>query len=251
MAGRVDDEVVPAPGRLKNTRAASMVMPCACSSLSASSRKAYSNGLRSALADGSHLLELALGQRAGVGQQPADDRALAVIDVAGHDDVDAFGGRQRRCRGRQCGFGWMAWLPASWNRNRPFMFRQLTAGQAWNLAHRTFAWSRLLGPHAGTRHQPSKWRVGFDGMFETEIVEVGRSRERRSHASLRIPGHGVAELFRNGPTTRSQLRTSGAASGVRQRPTGSNRAPLTFPNEVLGTYIAWTGFFTIRSWLRS
>ncbi len=30
---------------LKNTRAASIVMPWACSSLSASSRKAYSNGL--------------------------------------------------------------------------------------------------------------------------------------------------------------------------------------------------------------
>ena len=59
--------------------------------------------LRVELALGADLLELPLGKRAGVGQQAADDRALAVIDVADDHDVHPLlplgrghGGSQRR-----------------------------------------------------------------------------------------------------------------------------------------------------------
>ncbi len=45
------------------------------------------------LALGPHLLELALGERMGVGEQPADDRALAVIDMADDHDVHPLGRR--------------------------------------------------------------------------------------------------------------------------------------------------------------
>ena len=62
-------------------------MPWACSSLSASRRKAYSNGFELRSHERPDLLQLALGQGMRVGQQPADDRALAVIDVADDDDV--------------------------------------------------------------------------------------------------------------------------------------------------------------------
>ena len=45
-----------------------------------------------ALGDFLELLELALGQRAGVVEQPADERGLAVVHVADDDDFELFGG---------------------------------------------------------------------------------------------------------------------------------------------------------------
>ena len=41
-------------------------------------------------------LELALGQRAGVVEQPADQGRLAVVDVADDDDLQRQGGLDRR-----------------------------------------------------------------------------------------------------------------------------------------------------------
>ena len=61
-------------------------------------------GARVHLAHVLDLLELALGQRAGVGHQAADDGALAVVHVADGDDVHALEverrdlGRWGRCR---------------------------------------------------------------------------------------------------------------------------------------------------------
>ena len=46
--------------------------------------------LARALALAPHRLELALRQRSGVGEQAADDRALAVVDVTDDDDVEVF-----------------------------------------------------------------------------------------------------------------------------------------------------------------
>src|SRR5450759_1944375 len=66
-----------------------MVIPCACSFLSASSRKAYSNG-RALILHSLDLVELALGQRAGIGHEPADDGALAVVHMTDGDDVQAL-----------------------------------------------------------------------------------------------------------------------------------------------------------------
>ena len=59
--------------------------------------------LRVELALGPDLLELALGQRVGVGQQSADDRALAVIDVADDHDVHPLGRRAGRPRAVRAG----------------------------------------------------------------------------------------------------------------------------------------------------
>ena len=72
---------------MKNTRAVSIVMPWDCSSFRASIRKAYSKGLELRAAVFLHLLKLALGQRSRIGQQPPDDRALAVIDMPGYHDI--------------------------------------------------------------------------------------------------------------------------------------------------------------------
>ncbi len=58
--------------------------------------------LRVQLALGANLLQLPFGKRVGVGQQPAYDGALAVIDVADDHDVHPllpFG--PGRCRGRR------------------------------------------------------------------------------------------------------------------------------------------------------
>src|ERR1700752_2211636 len=52
------------------------------------------------LADRPHGLELAVGERSRISQDAADDRTLAVIDVAGDDDMDSFGGRRRLARRR-------------------------------------------------------------------------------------------------------------------------------------------------------
>ena len=52
--------------------------------------------LRVALAVSLDLLELALRQRAGVGKQTADDRALAVIDMAGDHEAQPLAVRGRR-----------------------------------------------------------------------------------------------------------------------------------------------------------
>ena len=46
--------------------------------------------LAGALALAPHGLQLALRQRVRVGQQAADDGALAVVDVADDDDVEVF-----------------------------------------------------------------------------------------------------------------------------------------------------------------
>ena len=94
--GRVDDDVVRAGRVLKNTRAESMVMPCACSSLSASSRKAYSNGLDVRSHERPHLLELALAAASRYPRAAARRRALAVVDVAADHDVHAAGVREAR-----------------------------------------------------------------------------------------------------------------------------------------------------------
>ena len=54
-----------------------------------------------------HLLELPVGKRVGVGEQAADDRALAVIDVTDDHDVHPLGARRSgharfgRCDGRR------------------------------------------------------------------------------------------------------------------------------------------------------
>ena len=48
-------------------------------------------------ADRLELLELAVGQAAGLGQQPADQRRLAVVDMADDDDA------HQRTRGMACG----------------------------------------------------------------------------------------------------------------------------------------------------
>ena len=70
-----------------------MVMPCARSSLSASRRNAYSKGFDGARAERLDLFQLALGQRVRIREQAADDRALAVIDMAADDDVHLLSGR--------------------------------------------------------------------------------------------------------------------------------------------------------------
>src|SRR6185436_9688730 len=58
-------------------------------------QKRVLEGLGRAGAERTHLLELAIGQRMGIRQQPADDRALAVVHVPADDDVHALARHQR------------------------------------------------------------------------------------------------------------------------------------------------------------
>ncbi len=86
VPGRVDDDVV---ARLALEEAARGVDGDALVLLVVErvEQERVLERLAGALALAPHRVELALRQRAGVGQQPPDDGALAVIDVADDDDV--------------------------------------------------------------------------------------------------------------------------------------------------------------------
>ena len=101
--------------------------------------------LRVELALGPDLLELALGKRVGVGQQPADDRALAVVHVADDHDVHPLGsGRSGHAR-----LGAERWKTTCW---RSYLRERRRAG-APTPGVRLFA----LGM-AGTLHR-HPWRA--------------------------------------------------------------------------------------------
>ena len=98
--GRVEDQVRPQaaleehPGRVDGDALGLLV-------LERVEQEGVLERLRVELALGPDLLELALGERVGVGQEPADDRALAVVDVADDHDVHPLGAR----RGGHARFG--------------------------------------------------------------------------------------------------------------------------------------------------
>ena len=85
VAGRIDEDEVARRGTEPDLLV-SMVMPWSRSVCSASSRNDHSNGMprRSLTA---LMLELAVGQGAGIVQQAADQRRFAVIDMADDDDA--------------------------------------------------------------------------------------------------------------------------------------------------------------------
>ena len=92
MAGRVDDDVV-ARARLEEDAGGVDRDALRALVLERVEQERVLERLGGARAQRLHLLELALGQRVGVGEQPADDRALAVIDVAADHDVHPAAGR--------------------------------------------------------------------------------------------------------------------------------------------------------------
>jgi hypothetical protein len=92
--GRVDDDVV---ARLRLEEHARGVDRDALRALVLEriEQKRILEGLGRARAERTHLLELAVGQRMRIRQQPADDRAFAVIDVSADDDIHALAHHQR------------------------------------------------------------------------------------------------------------------------------------------------------------
>ncbi len=94
VAGSVEDQVVPQvaleehPGGIDGDALGLLV-------LEGVEQERVLERLGVELALGPDLLELSLGERVGVGQQPADDRALAVVDMADDHDVHPLRPRRR------------------------------------------------------------------------------------------------------------------------------------------------------------
>ena len=116
-----------------------------------------------------------------------------MIHVADDDDVDSFGRPRRLAQRRPRVSNGRPGCRHHGTATSPSCPDKLTLGRVRNLSHRPFVGSRLLGPDAGARHQPSDRRVGLGGVLEPEIVQVGRPRERRSHAILRVLRHAVTQ----------------------------------------------------------
>ena len=95
VAGRVVDDVVPL-GRLEEAARRVDGDALRLLVLERVEQERVLEGPRVLRAHRLDLIELALGQRAGVGHEPADDRALAVVDVADDDDVHALEVERRR-----------------------------------------------------------------------------------------------------------------------------------------------------------
>ena len=104
VAGSIQDEVGP-PGCLEEDPRGIDGDPLGLFVLQGVEEEGVLERLRAALAGRPNLLQLALGQRMGVGQQPADDRALAVVDVADDDDVHPLGAGRAGAGGFLCGGG--------------------------------------------------------------------------------------------------------------------------------------------------